>query len=75
MKDLGEAKKILSMEITRDRFRQTLAIPAELRFQSVGKIQYDRSKTGHHFFRKSLQVILQEISTITERRDVLSAIC
>jgi len=38
MKDLGEAKKLLGMEITRDKHRQTLAIPRELCSQGVREI-------------------------------------
>jgi len=67
-KDLREAKKILGIEITRDRdSRRTVAISGELHSQDVGKIQHDKSKTGHHSFGRSLQVILQEVSIITRR--------
>jgi len=38
MKDLGEAKKILGMEITRDRFKQTLAIPREKCSKGIGMV-------------------------------------
>jgi len=76
MKDLGETKKILGMEITRDkRFRQTLAILGELRSQGIGEIQHGRRKTSHHSFGRSLQIILQAVSTITQKGDVSSIIC
>ena len=77
IKNLGETKKILDMEITQDKGTGTLAIPGELCSQDVGKIQYDISKTSHHSFGRSLQIILQAVSTITRRGrgDVLSTIC
>jgi len=42
MKDLGEAKKILGMEITRDRSSGRLLLCS----QGVGEIQHGRSKTS-----------------------------
>jgi len=74
MKDLGEAKKILGMEITQDRFGETLAIPRELRSEGVGKIQYGRSKISHHSFGTSLQVILQAVSIITKEEEKISRV-
>jgi len=67
MKNLGEAKKILGMEISWDRLRQNLAISRELYSQGVREIQHGRRKTSHHFFSRSLQIILQAVSTITRR--------
>ena len=78
MKDLGEARKILRYgDHSRQRLRQTLAIPGELCFQRVGEIQHSRKKISHHSFGRSLQIIFQTVFTITGigGRDVLSIIC
>jgi len=61
---------------SRQNLRQTLAILGELHSQDVEKIQHDISKTYHHSFGKSLQVILQAVSIITKKGgDVSSTIC
>ena len=43
MKDLGEAK-ILGMEITRNRFRQSLDIPGELLFKVLERFNKAEAK-------------------------------
>ena len=51
MKDLWEAKKDLrNRDQSRQKYMQTLAIPGELYFQDIEKIQHDWSKTGHYSF-------------------------
>jgi len=63
MKDLGEAKKILGIELPRD-------IRGELCSQGVREIQHGRRKTSHHSFGTSLQIILQVVPTITEEEEM-----
>jgi len=62
---------------SRQKLKQTLVIAEELCSQGVEIIQHDRSKTNQHSFGRSLQIILQAVSTITEKRggDVSSTIC
>ena len=76
MKNLREAKKMYG-DHSRQKHRQTLAIPGELCSQGVREIQHGRSKTSHHSFGRSLQIILQAVFTITGRGegDVSSTIC
>jgi len=78
MKNLGEAKKILGMEITRDRDSGRLWLLQENYILKVlERFNMTEVKTSHHSFDKSLQIILQAVSTITEREgsDILSTIC
>jgi len=62
---------------SRQRLMQNLAIPGELCSQDVGEVQYSKSKTSHHLFGRSLQIILQPVSTTTGKGggDVSSTIC
>ena len=77
IKNLGEAKKILGREITRDRSTGRLWLSRGTVSLGVGEIQHGRSKTCHYSFGRSLQIILQVVSIITERGggDVSSTIC
>ena len=77
MKDLGEGKMILSMGSLETQVQADFGYLEELHSQGVEKIQYVRSKTSHHSFDRSLQVILQAVSTITGRGggDISSTIC
>ena len=78
MKNLGEVKKILGMEITQGRGSGRIWLSqGEQHSQNVRKIQDGRSKTDHYSFDRSLQVILQVVSTITRSGggDISSTIC
>jgi len=75
MKDLREAKKILGIEITRDRGSDRLWLSQEnYVLKALKKIQHGRRKTRHHFFGRSLQIILQAVSTITKEEKEMSRV-
>ena len=53
---------------------QNLAIPEELCSQSVEEIQHGRSKTSHHSFGRSLQIILQAVPQSLEEEEEMSQV-
>ena len=66
IKDLGEAKKILGMEITQDRSTCRLWLSqANYVFKVLERFNMAEVKTNYHSFGRSLQIILQAVSTIT----------
>jgi len=77
MKDLGEAKKILSMEITRDRDSDNFGCPKRTIFSRCWRDSTWQKQDQSHSFSRSLQIILQAVSTIIRRGggDVSSIIC
>jgi len=75
MKNLREVKNILGMEINRDKGSGRVWLSQENYVLNVlEKFNMSRRKIGHYSFDRSLQVILQTMSTIIER-DVSSTIC
>ena len=62
------------MKITSDRHRQTFAIPGELRYQGIGKIQHGRSKIIYHSFGRSLQIISKQCPQSPVEEEVMSRV-
>jgi len=74
MKDLGEAKKILGIEITRDKSSGRLWLFHEnYVLRVLEKIEHSKSKTSYYSFARSLQVILQTVSKINGRGEDVSS--
>ena len=53
MKDLGEAKQILGMKITRDKQNHLLRLSQEDYIDKVLKIQYERCKVCNYTIGKA----------------------
>jgi len=58
----------------RQRLSQTLAIPGELFFQGVGKIQHDRRKTSHHSFGRSFKLSSKQCPQSLEEEEEISKV-
>ena len=77
MKDLGEAKKILRMEITRDRCSSRLWLSQESYVLKVlERLNMTKARPVTTLLVDHFKIIFQAVSTITERGgDVSSTIC
>jgi len=68
MKDLGETKKILGMEINRNRSMADSGYHRRIMFSRWKGSTYLQQDRSHYSFCKSLQVILQSMPKRTRRR-------
>jgi len=75
MEDLREVKKIVGIEITRDRATCRLWLSQEnYALKVLKRFNMIEARPSHHSPGRSLQIILQAVSTITKDEEEMSQI-